>query len=332
MIYQAYFINLNRWLYSLTDGLTLRPFRSKSLHAAILEVSKLVYREAATVYYREVCFATTTDKIEGYFVFHPEKDAPLSPVPDHWLLEPGFEHRANSADTKARLVEDVSKIFTKSRKDLPKWLFGAAYVRNPFTYRSVMKPKIPGYSFPRFLRQIGSRNAAAIRSLRINTPGGEMYRLRRACWELPLFSTIIKKHMPNVRDIILGMLDFSLLTCFERILRSILLHACILTSRTTKKAQAFIVKGVKLKNKAIELGRFPQFSASETIELQPILLEELRGLIVEAPKLRFLSLEARDFPRRYIGTCETAIRRAFKKKLAAEATLRRRAMRNASKW
>ncbi|KAL8959121.1 MAG: hypothetical protein Q9193_003958, partial [Seirophora villosa] len=181
----------------LPDPLSTDVFPFMHLPPAILRVSKTVYAEASPIHYQEYDFVVAEP-----FIYR-NNPVPLGKLISHRELPPGAEALDFSSATEAKLVEDVSKIFTKHRKDLPKCLFGAAYVRNHLRFRSVADPTIPGYDIARYLRQIGSQNAVEIRSLRIKIPPSEVGHLSQACYELSLYSTIIRQHIYNVRDIVL---------------------------------------------------------------------------------------------------------------------------------
>ncbi|KAL9009543.1 MAG: hypothetical protein Q9173_005441 [Seirophora scorigena] len=197
MIYKAYF--------STADHLPQGDSQPCHFPVAILHASKTVYAEASPIHYQEYQFVTSSYAGPSVYRYDNVTGVPLGELTAHWKLTTGSEARLDfPSATEAKLVEDVSKIFTKYRKDLPKWLFGAAYVRNHLNFRSVAMPKIPGYDIARYLRQIGSQNAVEIRSLRINVPAYEKEHVRRACFELPLYSKIIRQHIYNVRDIVLG--------------------------------------------------------------------------------------------------------------------------------
>lgn len=192
MIYKAYFSAANQ-----------RPQGDSQpcdFPVALLRVSKMVYVEASPIHYQEYYFVASS--YAGPLTYRNNR-VPLGRLISLRKLPPGKTLEFPSA-TEAKLVEDVSKIFTKYRKDLPKWLFGAAYVRNHLRFGSVAKPMIPGYDIARYLRQIGSQNAVEIRSLRIKIPPSETGHLRRACYDLSLYSKIIRQHIYNVRDIVLG--------------------------------------------------------------------------------------------------------------------------------
>ncbi|KAI4117856.1 MAG: hypothetical protein LQ345_002005 [Seirophora villosa] len=192
MIYKAYFSAANQ----RPQG-DLQPC---DVPVAILRVSKTVYAEASPIHYQEYYFVAPSSAGPFHYQYH---GPPLGQLISHRELPPGSEALDFSSATEAKLVEDVSKIFTKYRKDLPKWLFGAAYVRNPLSFRSVAKPRMPGYDIARYLRQIGSQNAAEIRSLRIKMSAYRTAHSRQRCYELSLYSTIIRQHIYNVRDIVL---------------------------------------------------------------------------------------------------------------------------------
>lgn len=195
MVYKEYFA-------SLTGP---RPSQSKDAHMALLLVSKTVNIEATPAYYRESCFITSSLL---WPIFSPSEDFPLPTLPFPFQVQRGSNFQRDFSEaTKSELQEDVSKIYTRYLKDLPKWLFGAPYVRNFATHRSVRSTSIPGYSFARFLRQIGSHNASRIKSLSINCRRREFFHLLRACYELPLYATIIRQHLPNVENLVLGTLE-----------------------------------------------------------------------------------------------------------------------------
>ncbi|KAL9021313.1 MAG: hypothetical protein Q9185_001518, partial [Variospora sp. 1 TL-2023] len=166
----------------------------------LLQASKTIYAEAGLVYYHEYPFATSSYSGNSSHRYDDGR-IPLGSLTFGWGLQSNSEGQLDfPSGTEKLLSGDVSKIFTKYHKDLPKWLFGAPYLRNRLTFRSVKRPLIPGYEFARNLRQIGRQNALEIRSLRINVPtnGWEW-----ACYELLLYPKIITQHMCNVRDIVL---------------------------------------------------------------------------------------------------------------------------------
>lgn len=178
---------------------------------AILRVSKTIYAEATPILYSKNCFATSHYDDSITWENRAHKGSPLNRLPRGKELKAKPEASAQDMATNAKLAQDVSKIFTKHRGNLPKWLFGAAYLRNPETSRLMKRPKIPGYSFARFLRQVGSRNAKEIRSLQLTTLA--RYKTCQVYYELPLYSEIIRQHMHNVQYLSLGTYEFPSVVC-----------------------------------------------------------------------------------------------------------------------
>ena len=184
-------------------------FKPIKLNAAILRVSKQVYAEAVPVLYTKNCF--TTERYYSFIFFGNDTttDPAIVKLPHYGVLNTSPEPPLrNFLTNRPYLAQDVSKIFTKYRTRLPKWLFGAAYVRNPKTWRLVKRPKVPGYYFIRFLRRIGSRNANQIKSIQICTSSD--HTTRRFRDELALYLEIIRQHLHEVRDLRLSTYDFSL--------------------------------------------------------------------------------------------------------------------------
>lgn len=210
-VYRKYFAALNQ-LHQSHGGQPLAPLLEPGqLNVPILGVSKSIHEEAVTVYYQETCFATSVRFDSGLELYHRDntlQGVPLGTVHYNGGLEQ--EHQARRsfpAAEQATLKADVAKIFTSPCKDLPKWLFGGHYVRRPLAYRGIKRPSVPGYSFARFLRHVGSSKAENIRHLRINALSGEQEigHLDRACYDFPLYSEIIRQHLPNVTSVVLGM-------------------------------------------------------------------------------------------------------------------------------
>lgn len=194
---------------------SLFPSEDGAPHVAILQVSKLIYAEAALVLYGKNTFSTSNHNSFSSLCTFGGADQPLSPWAPHKHSNPCPHTMCTpSPDMQARLTQDVSKIFTPYRKDLPKWLFGTPYLRNPRTRHEVKSSRNPGYSFAAFLRQIGPHNACGIRSLRISCNGHKdhMYQIH---YEIPLYSAIIRRFLCNVHDLVLGRFT-SQLPCTRR--------------------------------------------------------------------------------------------------------------------
>ncbi|KAL8708692.1 MAG: hypothetical protein Q9225_007563 [Loekoesia sp. 1 TL-2023] len=293
MIYEALLIvpyTLPYWPRdngSTSSSATIKP------QVAILRVSKTINAEATPILYSKNCFATShyDDSITWESKAH--KDSPLNKLPRGKGLKAKPKASAQDIATNAKLDQDVSKIFTKHRSDLPKWLFGAAYLRNPETSRLVKRPKIPGYSFARFLRQIGSRNAKEIKSLQLTS--WARYRTRQACYELPLYSEIIRQHMYNVQ-----YLSFELgaraQDCSE--------------SRSLEWESIFdwtISPAIALREHQREARR-----------LEPILLAGTRNLILTIPNLHSVAVQAecKCFPKGYGRMISKEIEAVFQEREA----------------
>lgn len=135
-----------------------------------------------------------------------EPPLPKLPYPYDFQVQGASFQRDFNDGIKEQLDEDVAKIFTRYKKDLPRWLVGGPYLRSARSYWKVRRPLIAGWSFARFLRQIGPVNAGEIESLRIRSPPGEFFHLLRGCWELPFYAAVIRQHLPNIKDIVLGAL------------------------------------------------------------------------------------------------------------------------------
>ncbi|KAL8916474.1 MAG: hypothetical protein Q9208_008506 [Pyrenodesmia sp. 3 TL-2023] len=178
MVYQEHFASLRR----------THPSQSNHTRTALLLVSKTIYKEAVPEYYMVSRFDTSGPVGDSWNWDPDDVEPPLPKLPYPYVYKvPGARFRRDfNDDIKARLNADVAKIFCKYKKDLPRWLFGAPYLRNARNYWKVRRPLTAGWSFARFLRQIGPVNAGEIGSLRISSTPGEFFHLLRACWELPL--------------------------------------------------------------------------------------------------------------------------------------------------
>lgn len=185
------------------------PSQCHQSRTALLLVSRKMYAEVQPQYNRESWFDTSGREGSSCCNRNPDDDeTPLPQLPYPYVFEvpgPPFK-RVFSEGTRARLDEDVSKIFTRFKKDLPEWLFGGPYLRNTRNYWKVRRPQVAGWSFVRFLRKFGAVNAGEIESLRICSAPGEFFHLLHACWGLPLYASIIKQHLPSIKRIVLGTL------------------------------------------------------------------------------------------------------------------------------
>ncbi|KAL8906154.1 MAG: hypothetical protein Q9207_002187 [Kuettlingeria erythrocarpa] len=184
------------------------PSQCNQSRTALLLVSRAITAEVQPQYNRESWF-DTSGREDSAVNFDPDRDIVDSPLPQlpypHVVKVPGppFQ-RVFSEDTRARLEEDVSKIFTRYNRDLPEWLFGGPYLCSARNDWKARRSWVAGWGFARFLRQFGSVNAGEIESLRICSAPGEIFHLRHACWGLPLYASIIRQHLPNIKRIILG--------------------------------------------------------------------------------------------------------------------------------
>ncbi|KAI4183431.1 MAG: hypothetical protein LQ346_006339 [Caloplaca aetnensis] len=155
------------------------PSQCHQSRTALLLVSRKMYAEVQPQYNRESWFDTSGREGSSCCNRNPDDDeTPLPQLPYPYVFEvpgPPFK-RVFSEGTRARLDEDVSKIFTRFKKDLPEWLFGGPYLRNTRNYWKVRRPQVAGWSFVRFLRKFGAVNAGEIESLRICSAPGSSTR------------------------------------------------------------------------------------------------------------------------------------------------------------
>lgn len=197
-------------LLTVPDMLPIqRPYnvittRYRNFRTAILGVSRMIHAEAAPILYGRNTFSTEnhSNVTTAYDLEH------VNPPLKRWITHHHSSSCAHecctpSPETQARLIEDVSKVRTRYKKNVPQWLFGKAWLRNSKTCHKVYNSPVPGYSFAWFLRQIGPQNAGTIRSLRIYCRGQWLHHMRQIYHELPLYAAMIKQFLHNVRDVIL---------------------------------------------------------------------------------------------------------------------------------
>lgn len=306
MVYKAYF--------NFVDQLPQPSSQPSHFPVALLQASKTIYAEAGLVYYREYPFATSSYSGRSSHGYDDDR-VPLGSLTPSWGLQSSSEVQLDfPSGTEAILFRDVSKIFTKYHKDLPKWLFGAPYLRNRLTFRSVKTPLIPGYEIARNLRQIGRQNAVEIRSLRINVPRKEWEHLHRACYELPLYSTIIKQHMYNVREIVLGK---SSVPHIDQ--NGGAEHWLCGADRTCSTELGSALQCLKFADSHSQLNIADPWRCQEAFNLKHLILKHIRSLILNLSHIRSVEVVANCpcFPTGFLRSCEAEIFRTLKERSAA---------------